>query len=130
MKTIAILAAGICLAATSSLAQPAGGRHQEMQHGPAMGQGMMQGGMDDYMRAMQPTHQGMMQARDADPDRAFALKMIEHHRGGVAMVDVLMKSGDDAELKRMAEKTKQSQLREISELQAWLARHGGRTPKP
>jgi uncharacterized protein (DUF305 family) len=78
---------------------------------------------------MQQMHQSMMKAHDADADRAFALMMIEHHRGGIAMVDTLAKHGDDAELKAMAAKTKAMQQKEIGELQAWLDRHGGRTPK-
>lgn len=84
----------------------------------------------DYETAMQSMHQAMMKANDSDPDRAFALKMIEHHRGGIAMSDVLQRHGDDAELKGMARKSSDMQKKEISELQAWLDRHGGRTPRP
>lgn len=77
------------------------------------------------MQAMQRMHQAMMKADDADPDRAFALKMIEHHKGGIAMAEVLEKHGDDAELKAMARKTADMQRKEIGDLQAWLGRHGG-----
>ena len=83
----------------------------------------------DFMAAMQDMHQAMMRADDADPDRAFALKMIEHHKGAIGMGNVLMKHGDDAELKRMAEKSGAEQKKEIGELEAWLDRHGGRAPK-
>ena len=83
----------------------------------------------DFMSAMQNMHQSMMKANDRDADRAFALKMIEHHRGGIAMSEVLMKHGDDAELKGMAQKTADMQRKEIAELQAWLDRHGGRTSR-
>jgi uncharacterized protein (DUF305 family) len=122
MKTTAVTVALALACATTALAQPnphAG--HGAGKHGDMAKQ--------DYMAGMQRMHQAMMRADDADPDRAFALKMIEHHRGGVAMVDVLMKHGDDAELKRMGEKTKAMQLKEIEELQGWLDRHGGRTPR-
>lgn len=84
----------------------------------------------DYEASMQTMHQAMMKANDRDPDRAFALKMIEHHRGGIAMVDILLKHGDDAELKAMGRKTSDMQKKEIAELQAWLDRHGGRAPRP
>ena len=84
----------------------------------------------EYEAAMQSMHQAMMKANDSDPDRAFALKMIEHHRGGIAMVEILQKHGDDAELKGMARKTGEMQKKEIGELQAWLDRHGGRSPRP
>src|SRR5205809_908329 len=43
----------------------------------------------DYMAAMAKMDQAMMAAKDADPDRAFALKMIEHHRGGIAMSELV-----------------------------------------
>ena len=71
----------------------------------------------------------MMAADDADPDRAFAMKMIEHHRGGITMSQVVMQHGDDAEIKRMAQKTMEMQQKEIGELQSWLSRHGGAAPK-
>jgi len=99
----------------SALAQP-------VNHAGAAGK--------DYEASMQAMHQAMMKANDSDPDRAFALKMIEHHRGGIAMVDILLKHGDDAELKSMGRKTSDMQKKEIGELQAWLDRHGGRAPRP
>jgi len=72
----------------------------------------------------------MMMAEDRDPDRAYALKMIEHHRGAISMSQMLMKHGDDAKLKRMAQKGTAMQQKEIRELQAWLDKHGGRSPRP
>ena len=46
------------------------------------------------------------------------------------MSEAVLKHGDDAEIKRMAQKTADEQRKEIAELQAWLDKHGGRTPKP
>ena len=46
------------------------------------------------------------------------------------MVEILTKHGDDAALKAMGRKTSDMQKKEIAELQAWLDRHGGRTPRP
>lgn len=115
-------------AAQTRPAQPSGGmQHQGMNH-----QGMNHGGMamNDNMAAMQRMHQAMIAVNDGDPDRAFALKMIEHHKGGIAMSEIVIKHGDDAEAKRMAQKTADMQRKEIAELQNWLDRHGGRTPKP
>ena len=80
----------------------------------------------EYDASMQAMHKGMMAAQDADADRAWALKMIEHHRGGVAMSEILIKRGDDAEAKKMAQKTIDAQKKEIAELEDWLTRHGGR----
>lgn len=113
MKMIALAALAAALVAAPAAAQQA-------QHGQMAKQ--------DYTKAMQDMHRKMMAAEDADPDRAFALKMIEHHRGGVAMSQAVQRHGDDAEIKRMAQKTTEMQQKEIAELQAWLARHGGRVP--
>lgn len=119
MKMITIVAAAAALLAAPAFAQQSGAG---MQHGQMAKQ--------DYMKGMQDMHQKMMSANDADPDRAWALKMIEHHRGGVTMSEAVLKHGDDAEIKRMAQKTADEQRKEIAELQAWLDKHGGRTPKP
>jgi len=121
MKTFVTFAAAAALLATPALAQqaahPAGHGASQGAHGQMAKQ--------DYMQAMQRMQQAMMAAQDPDPDRAFALKMIEHHRGGIAMGEVLEKHGDDAELKAMARKSADMQRKEIAELEAWLGRHGG-----
>lgn len=122
MKTIAIIAATAALAAAPAMAQQAQHQgHANMQHGQMAKQ--------DYMKAMQDMHQKMMSADDMDPDRAFALKMIQHHQGGIEMARVVQQHGDDAEIKQMAQKMADEQRKDIAELQAWLDRHGGRTPK-
>ena len=143
-KTVATLAAVAALTLGGAAVAQGAGQHQHGQHAQGqMKQGqmkhgehgmMMKGDMSmhggpagqDNMRAMHAMHQAMMKATDRDPDRAFAKMMIEHHRGGIAMSEVLIKHGDDAELKRMAQKTMEMQRKEIGELQGWLDRHGGR----
>ena len=125
MRTIVILAASVALIGGAAVAQQGQGQRQgqpAMQHG--------QTAMQDYMKSMQDMHQKMMSANDADPDRAFALKMIAHHQGGIDMARVVQQHGDDAEIKQMAQKTVEMQRKEIAELQSWLDRHGGRTPRP
>ncbi|WP_299003611.1 DUF305 domain-containing protein [uncultured Caulobacter sp.] len=114
-------AAALILVAAPALAQQGHPPGHAMDHAGGHGQMAKQ----DYLQAMQRMHQAMMGAEDPDPDRAFALKMIEHHRGGIAMAEVLEKHGDDAELKAMARKSAEMQRKEIGELQAWLGRHGG-----
>lgn len=89
-----------------------------------------QAAADDYKTSMDKMHEQMMAKKDADPDRAWALKMIEHHRGGIAMDEIVIKHGDDAEAKKMAQKSMDAQKKEIAELESWLDRHGGKTPKP
>lgn len=95
-----------------------------------MHHGAQQGGHGDmarqeYMAAMQQMQQRMVAVNDPDPDRAFALKMIEHHRGGIAMSEIELRHGDDNEAKQKARKTADMQRREIAELEDWLRRHGG-----
>jgi len=125
MRTIVILAASVALIGGAAVAQQGQGQRQGQ---PAMQHGQM--AMQDYMKSMQDMHQKMMSANDADPDRAFALKMIAHHQGGIDMARVVQQHGDDAEIKQMAQKTVEMQRKEIAELQSWLDRHGGRTPRP
>lgn len=93
-------------------------------------QGMMSGmsGMDDahqgYMQAMMRMNPAMMQGMMAkDPDLAFACSMVAHHKGAIEMARVEIKAGDNAELKRMAEKSIKEQEEEISQLTKWIEKH-------
>lgn len=85
-----------------------------------------QAAMNDYKAAMDKMQQAMMAQKDTDADRAWALKMIEHHRGALAMAEIVLKHGDDADAKKMARKTIEMQTKDIAELDAWLATHGGK----
>jgi uncharacterized protein (DUF305 family) len=136
MKLTATLAAAVSLLAAPALAQHAG--HDAAPQAKAKdGQSGMHGSMGQHghmamqedMATMKRMHEAMMAKQDADPDRAFALKMIEHHRAGIAMAQTVQKHGDDAEAKQMAQKMAEEQRRDIAELESWLDRHGGRTPR-
>lgn len=52
-------------------------------------------------------------------DQAYIARMIEHHRGAVAMAEVALKASRDPEVRRMAQVVVDSQTREIAEMQAW-----------
>lgn len=97
-----------------------------------MGAETMSGPQTPYTASEQQMHQAMMQAHGADPQETFALKMIEHHRGAIAMSEVLMRQDPDPELRQMAVKTMTMQRREITELEQWVAEHraGSTTPAP
>lgn len=64
-------------------------------------------------------HTGMAKASGATVDEAYIAKMIEHHRGAVAMADVALAQSRDPEVRRMARAVKDAQTREIAEMRAW-----------
>ena len=78
-----------------------------------------------YMKAMQSMQQEMMKLEmSGDASGDFARMMIPHHQSAIAMADVLLAQKDvDAELKKMAEKMKEDQTKEIGDLQKWLEAH-------
>ena len=59
---------------------------------------------------------------DADVD--FRTHMIPHHKGAVAMAKVALKHAKDPATKAMAQKIIDDQTTEISDMEAWLKRHG------
>ena len=80
-----------------------------------------QKGLQHAMMQMNaPMMQGMMAS---DADVAWICAMIPHHQGAVAMAQVGLKNGDDAEAKKIAEKTVREQEKSIAELKSWLERH-------
>lgn len=64
-------------------------------------------------------HQRMMAASGETIDEAYIAKMVEHHRGAVAMAEVALKESRDPEVRRMAQVVIDTQTREIAEMQAW-----------
>ncbi|TPW05890.1 MAG: hypothetical protein FD125_527 [bacterium] len=64
-------------------------------------------------------HTGMAKASGETVDEAYIAKMIEHHRGAVAMADVALAQSRDPEIRRMAGLVKDAQTREIAEMRAW-----------
>ena len=64
-------------------------------------------------------HARMGTASGETIDEAYVAKMIEHHRGAVAMAEVALKESRDPEVRRMAQVVVDSQTREIAEMQAW-----------
>ena len=67
----------------------------------------------DMMRAM-------MNARSDAITDSFLRKMLEHHKGGVAMSEIAVAEGGDAEILEKARKTRDDQAKEAEEAQAML----------
>ncbi|QRM34639.1 DUF305 domain-containing protein [Microvirga sp. VF16] len=113
-------------------AAQAGGQRQMMQGMDMQGmsqtmQGMMANmteAQKGYMQAMMKMRGPMMMAMMAkDADVAFICGMIPHHQSAIDMAQVVLKTGDNAEAKRMAEKVIKDQGQEIAELKEWLSKN-------
>jgi uncharacterized protein (DUF305 family) len=59
------------------------------------------------------------------PDVDFMAGMIPHHEGAVEMAKVLLRYGNDAELRKLAEDVVRNQSAEIIMMIGWLRRNGG-----
>lgn len=100
----------------------------EMPKGMSGMQGMSMANMTEaqkaYMDAMDKMHPPMMTGIHAkDPDVGFVCGMIPHHQGAIEMAKVVLKHGNNAEAKRMAEKVIKDQSKEIEEMTAWLKKN-------
>ncbi|SOR30647.1 conserved protein of unknown function; putative exported protein [Methylorubrum extorquens] len=86
-----------------------------------------QKGLQQAMMSMNgPMMQGMMAG---DPDVAWICAMIPHHQGAIDMARAGLKGADNAESKRLAEKTIEEQEKSIKELVAWLDKNAKKEGK-
>jgi uncharacterized protein (DUF305 family) len=69
-------------------------------------------------------HQEMNVGLSGKPDVDFMVGMIPHHEGAVEMAKVLLRYGNDAELRKLAEDVVRSQSAEIVMMIGWLRRNG------
>ncbi len=67
----------------------------------------------------------MMAAQDPNAGRMWAMMMIPHHQGAVDTARITLKYAKDPEIRRIAQRTLNGQMKDIAELRTWLARHGG-----
>lgn len=65
-------------------------------------------------------HEAMMAATGADADEIWARKMIPHHQGALDMSQIVLRDTQDAEIRRMAQKSVEMQTTDIAELRRWL----------
>ena len=136
MRTFLILTA---LLAATPLAAQTMDPNMKMDPGMKMAPGMKMGdgmaGMDHmammkntptnpYAEASMAMQHRMMMASGADASETFTRKMIEHHRGAIAMSKIAVAKAQDKETREIAQKYVMMQEKDIAELEAWLSKHG------
>lgn len=73
-----------------------------------------------YQPAMDKMHQAMMAANGTSLSETFHRKMLEHHKGAVAMSDVSLANGATGAVRAQVEKTKADQQKEVVMVEAML----------
>lgn len=102
--------------------------HNKMDHSSMpMEQADMMAMMNDpnnpYGATEMEMHKKMMMAKQGLPSELWTRKMIEHHRGAIAMSRVALEKATDKQTRNMAQMTITAQTREITKMQAWLKSH-------
>ena len=94
-----------------------------------------QAGMEDMMGQMNETQKGLHEAMmemngpmstgtmATDQDVAWICAMIPHHQGAIAMAKAGLKGADNAESKKLAEKTIEENQKGLKELISWVEEH-------
>ncbi|PTQ12391.1 DUF305 domain-containing protein [Sphingomonas oleivorans] len=123
---IALLAA---LAAASPAFAKSGGA-QEMPHRSMAGMDRMMQPTeaDPYPPAEMRMHERVMMATGADATETWVRKMIEHHRGGIEISDLVLARTTDAKVRKIATRTIAAQRKAIDALQKWL-KQNDKTPQ-
>ena len=137
MSILALQAgAGVAVAQTSHQghgSMPMSGTMPMGHMDPAAMQKMMQDMMPlpsdpastkDFKAADMQMMRNMHVPYTGNPDVDFRTHMIPHHQDAVEMAKVALKHAKDPETKKMAQKIVDDQEKEISEMEAWLKRHG------
>ena len=127
MKKMVLALAAVAVA-LPALAQQADmpamdhGKMPMMEHADPMA--MMNDPANPYGAAEMDMHRKMMMAKAGQPSELWTRKMIEHHRGAIAMSRVALAQATDPQTRRMARMTITAQGREITQMRAWLRSHG------
>ena len=120
-KAVTLLALA-AMSASPALAQQ-GMDHSNMQ---GMNHDNMPGMNTPFMPAEMAMHEKMMKAKGANASETWGRKMIEHHRGAIAMSQIVLRQAPDAKTRQMAQKSIAEQNNSIGELQAMLRSMGKR----
>lgn len=76
---------------------------------------------EPYKAAEKQMHDAMMAAKGSDIAETFMRKMLEHHKGGVALSDIALNNGVTDQVRAHAQKTKTGQQKEADMVEAMLA---------
>jgi uncharacterized protein (DUF305 family) len=77
-----------------------------------------------YGQAEMQMHERMMAAQGANASETWVRKMIEHHRGAIAMNDIVIGLGGEPAVIEKARKTSEDQRKEIQQLERMLQAGG------
>ena len=75
---------------------------------------------EPYRAAEAAMHETMMAAKGGDISETYLRKMLEHHKGAVAMSDVALAQGVTGAIRSSAEKVRADQQKEIAMVEAML----------
>ncbi|MBU6234867.1 MAG: DUF305 domain-containing protein [Alphaproteobacteria bacterium] len=73
-----------------------------------------------YDGVMAKMHHGMAVPATGDADADFVRGMIPHHQGAIDMAQVVLKQGDDAQVRALARNIIRAQKGEIAWMKRWL----------
>lgn len=79
---------------------------------------------DYYSEVMSTMHNEMMIEPTGNVDVDFMRGMIPHHQGAVSMAEVVLKHGQDPEIRELAQEVIKTQQAEIEMMKAWLKEKG------
>jgi Domain of unknown function (DUF305) len=79
----------------------------------------------EYQAAMDAMMSGMMIPYSGNADVDFIKGMIPHHQGAVDNARIVLKYGQDPEVRKFAQTVIDAQQAEITWMKDWLARNGG-----
>lgn len=74
-----------------------------------------------YQPAQAAMHNAMMPAAGSDTSDTWVRKMLEHHKGAVAMSDIALANGATGAVRAQIEKTKAEQQKEIDHIEGMLS---------
>lgn len=74
-----------------------------------------------YRPAMEQMHNAMMAANGADLSETFHRKMLEHHKGAVALSDIALANGVSGAVRTQVQRTRADQQKEVDMVEAMLS---------